>query len=37
MQLKLVGEIFCHLKTAFFGQKWSEIKIFLKVAEDTHF
>ena len=26
MQLKLVGEIFCHLKTVFFGQKWSEIE-----------
>ena len=29
MQLKLVGENFCHPKIAIFGQKWSEITNFL--------
>ena len=30
MQLKLVGENFCHLKMAIFDQKWTEIENFLK-------
>ena len=36
MQLKLVGEIFCHLKTAFFGKNGRKSKLFSKMAEDTH-